>query len=121
MCNNPKCKKTKCHCSTTGHALCGPNCSNERPFEKTCEEELFDFTQIRYKIGCDQFSNLENLNISVGDNLDYITEVFGKRIQDFEYLQSPYVPNMPSLDTYEKVINYLFAKIADLQNQINNL
>lgn len=101
------------------HPLCGTKEKTCYDFEETCDQETFDASQIRYKTGCDKFSELENLNIGVGENLEYILEEFGKRIENFDYLASPTIPNMPLLNSYEKVINYLLEKIEDLQNQIN--
>lgn len=113
------CNKTK-YLPEEQHPLCSKNSSSLNCFEEVCDEETFDLKQVRYKISCDDFSKLENLNIGVGDNLEYIIETMGKRIEDFSYLSSPVVNSMPTLDSYEKIINYLFAKIEDLQLQINS-
>lgn len=130
------CKNNSCGCSTSKPQSCGckkskmdilynPICatpSRSSCFdEPDCDDETFDFKQIRYKVGCDDYSNLENLGIGVGDNLEFTIEKIAEYIQNFSFLETPSIPNMPTLNTFEKIILYQFAKIQDLQEQINVL
>jgi hypothetical protein len=127
-------QKTSCSCGQSKQVHRGSGCfqgcespeqknpfCSEKPrktlcFEETCEEESFDAKQIRYRSGCvdDEESPLINLNIGLGENLEYIIDNYGRRLMDLDYAESPKLEEYPELDTLEKQIIYLLERVKQL-------
>jgi hypothetical protein len=99
---------------------CG-NCHSHKPqpsldcFEP-CDLELYDAKDVRYKTKPDEVSQLLNLGIHKGEHLEYILELFGQMLYNVKYIESPRVAGHDLLNTYEKIIHYLFQKNSDLED-----
>lgn len=123
-----------CNCSKT-HKGCHNGCNKPEPLPSTyrcgsdfvkedldcfnpCDEELYDSKSVRYKTKKDEKSELINLGIQKGENLEYILELYGQMFYNVRYIESPNVPGFPLLNTFEKLIVHLFGKIDELQNTI---
>lgn len=101
------------------------NCQKEA---LKCEEEIFDAKQVRYKIDCDNYSNLSNLGIKKGDNLEYIIDKIGKAIESLDYVDTPIIEGHPEINSWEKLVkffidnhNSLVSLNAELREDINTL
>lgn len=100
---------------------CEANKDNCEP-QVCCEtQEQIDAKEVIYKLKEDCFSNLEELGIPKGSNLEYILEQFGQYIYDWKYLNIPTIPNQPQIVTFELLINYLLNKINLLESSNQNL
>lgn len=110
---NPICCKPEksCGCQTD---KCGCKKPKNPCFEEVCEEGTFDLSQIRYKTNCDEDSELINLNINKGDNLEYIIETIGKKVLSLSFQEAPEIEERPDLDSLEKIILYLYNKVKYL-------
>lgn len=103
--------------------LCG-SCEKKSCFEEEeeiCEEEVFDMSQIRYRLDCFDNSKLRNFGIEKGARLDYVIEKLWKKMEDLEYVHTPRVPNKPRLDTFQAIVVDLYSIIEKQSQEIDKL
>lgn len=101
---------------------CGENfCEKKKPkCVEDCEQQYIDTKEVRYKINCEGYSELESLNIHKGDTLEYILEVFGQSILDFNFIQNPSIKEKPNLKTLEDIILFLYERNKYLESKLES-
>ena len=103
------------------HPLCGEekSCFKEEPEE--CDEEVFDWSQLRYRMDCYDNNKLSNTGIEKGTRLDYFLEDLNKKIRNIDYIETPKVPGKPRLNTYQAIIADIYGVIEKQQEEIDKL
>lgn len=96
---------------------CQPKC--EDPCNIPSQE--LDLKEIFYKIKSRPqcFSELDELGISVGDDLEYIIEKFGKMLIGFNYFDL--TNNIYGARSFSEFMSYIQGDIAGINQQINQL